>query len=88
MAIKPDAQKIEILEQIIEDEVSGVTLQFQKRPDGECAIYMYGDFRFGNRTFVFDATGELAGTGTHTAQCPRPTFIREVQPPEAPDGDK
>jgi len=78
MSIKPGAQKFEILEQIVEDLVTGITLQFEKRDNGEFAIYLYGDFPFGNRTLNFDKDGNPTGGGTHTASCPKPNWIGEV----------
>ena len=78
MAIKPDAQKLTIVEQIIEDSVSGLTFQFEARPDGEFAIYIYGDLPLGNRTLNFSRNGEFEGAGIHLKECPRPTWIRAV----------
>lgn len=67
-----------ILEQIIEDAVSEVTLQFKRSGDGGFILNLFGNFPLGNRTLVFDANGELAGSGTHLGGCTRPTWIDEV----------
>jgi len=78
MATKPNGQDCIIKEQIIEDEVTGLTIQIEKAPDGESRVRIYGDLPFGNRDFSFDADGELVGTGTATGVCPRPSWIRST----------
>ena len=78
MSIKPGAAPLVILEQIIEDQVTGLTLQFSQTPSGETRLYLFGDLPLGNREFHFDNTGALAGTGTCLCQCRKPTWIKEV----------
>ena len=78
MATKPGAMRWTVLEQIIEDYVSGIVFKFEARPDGEFALYIQGSTPSENRTFVFNEKGELAGTGTLlTSQC-KPNWITEV----------
>ncbi len=64
MALKDDGQVWSIREQIIEDPVSGLTLQFEVAPDGEPRLRLYGDLPHGNREFQFDLEGREAGAGT------------------------
>lgn len=75
MTLRPNAQNLMILEQIIEDAASGLTLQFERRESGEFALNIFGDIPFGNRTLVFDADGAFAGGGTHLGGCTRPNWI-------------
>ena len=79
MATKPNAKDCIIKEAIIEDLVTGITLQFEARDSGEFALYLYGNFEFGNRTLNFDKNGEMVGAGTHLRDCPRPTWISEAK---------
>lgn len=80
MATKPNAKDCIIKEQIIEDAVTGLTLQFVKY-DGKnrgCRLTIFGEnLPFGNRDIFFDSNGEDAGSGTHVGECPKPTFIKE-----------
>lgn len=78
MSIRPNAQKLMILEQIIEDDVSGLIMQFKQMGNGGFELNIFGDLPLGNRTLVFDKNGELAGSGTHLGGCTRPTWIEEV----------
>ena len=65
MAVKPGGRKLNIAEQIIEDPVSGLTIQFAVAPDGTSRLRLYGDaLRFGNRELLFDREGAEAGGGT------------------------
>ena len=63
MAINPDeAKTLHIVEQIIEDPVSGFTIQFAVAPDGTSRLRLYGDaLRFGNRELLFNREGAEAG---------------------------
>ena len=71
MALKPDGGQITIKEQIIDDLASGLTLQFEKAPDGEGVLRIFGDLPFGNRSLAFTVDGQLTGAGTHlTGSCP------------------
>lgn len=78
MATKPNGQSCSILEQIIEDDVTGLTIQFERAADGETRMRIYGDLPLGNRDFSFSESGELVGTGTATGTCPRPSWIRSA----------
>ncbi len=78
MAVKPDAKAWTILEQIIEDRASGLTLQFEVVDDGTCRLRVFGKYLpFGNREVVFDREGIDAGGGTCLV-ARRPTWLSEV----------
>ena len=78
MATKPNGRACVIREQIIDDLVTGLTFQFEQTENGEARMRVYGDLPFGNRDFAFTAEGELAGTGTATGACPRPSWLRSA----------
>ena len=78
MAVTPGGQMVSIKEQIIEDEVSGLTLQFEVMPDGTGRLRVYGDLPLGNREIVFSAEGEEAGGGTALASLCRPSWLNVV----------
>ena len=79
MAVKPGARQIAILEQIIEDEVSGLILQFEANEDGSARLRIVGAcLPFGNREVIFDRDGAEAGGGTHIGDSPRPSWLRRL----------
>ena len=61
--LRQGAKPLKIMEQLIEDPVSGLTLRFQRMPDGTQKLKLFGDFQFGNREFIFNAEGQEAGAG-------------------------
>lgn len=81
MAVKPNAQVCMIKEQIIEDSVSGLTLQFEFKPDSDAPVRLriFGDLPHGNREILFDRDGIEAGAGTSLAGACRPSWIKEVR---------
>jgi len=81
MAIKPgDAGVCLIKEQIVEDPVSGLTVQFSCAPgtDAPVRIRIFGGLPYGNRELLFNAEGEMAGAGTALNGSCRPTWLKEV----------
>jgi len=80
MALKPAGSLCQIREQIIEDVVTGITLQFESRDDGTTRLRLYGDFPFGNRELFFDADGQEAAAGTFMGKACRPSWLKEVTP--------
>jgi hypothetical protein len=79
MALKPNAQTCAIKEQILEDPVTGLTLQFELRDDGTTKLRIYGrDLPFGNREIIFDAEGKEEGAGVFTGELCRPSWLRKV----------
>ena len=79
MAIKPNGLICEIAEQIIEDEVSGLTLQFVRCDDGTSRLRIYGDLPLGNREIYFDANGNEGGAGTALVALCRPNWLQAVK---------
>jgi len=68
--LKPNAKTPKIKEQLINDEITGLTLIFRVTPHGEARLHLLGDILpFGNRDFQFDGSGELAGTGVGMGVC-------------------
>ncbi len=81
MALKPDGKILSIREQIIEDPVSGLSIQFVVVPDSTAPFRMrlFGELPYGNREILFDAEGKEGGAGTALNGSCRPSWIREVQ---------
>ena len=81
MALKPDGHICEIAEQIIEDPVSGLTLQFErvKGSTAPARLRIFGNLPFGNREWIFDVNGEEAGGGTFLGTPCRPNWLKEVK---------
>ncbi len=79
MAIKPNGEFCKIREQIIEDPVSGLTLQFEVRDNGTTKLLIYGNLPYGNRDFVFDVEGRLDGAGTFLGSPCRPSWVRAIK---------
>ncbi len=76
MAEKPNGANVVVREQIIEDEVTGLTLKFERALNGEGRLRLYGNLSFGNRDFMFSQDGRLVGMGTAVCERPRPTWLR------------
>ena len=76
--IKPDAQDCRIKEQIIDDVLTGLTLQFDALPDGTYRLRISGEIPFGNRDWIFNSQGEEAGGGTGLACTPRSDWLSLV----------
>jgi hypothetical protein len=80
MALKPDGCVCPIREQIIDDPVTGLTIQFEVVDDGSARVRLVGDaLPFGNREFAFDADGREVGAGVSVAGACRPSWLREVK---------
>lgn len=79
MAVRPNAAQVTILEQIIEDPVSEISLQFERTDNGGTRLSLFGEkLKCGHRVLAFDCDGNFIGGGTHLRECPQPTFIREI----------
>ena len=81
MALRPNGGVCSIREQIIEDPVSGLTLQFIHKPgsDAPFRLYIFGNLPHGNREILFDTTGAEAGSGTALTDSCRPSWLKEVK---------
>lgn len=70
LMLMPNAQHLNIKEQIINDDVTGLMVVFRRTPSGEARLHIIGSILpYGNRDFQFDLNGELAGTGTGFRDC-------------------
>ncbi len=80
MAAKPNGNICRIREQIIEDQVTGLTLQFVQMPETDAPVRLriFGNFPHGNREILFDSDGNEAGGGTVLTGSCRATWIKEV----------
>ncbi len=79
MAIKPNGEFCKIREQIIEDPVSGLTLQFEVRDNGTTKLLIYGNLPYGNRDFIFDQGGEMTASGVALGYVCRPSWVRKLK---------
>lgn len=80
MTTRPEGKTLKILEQIIEDPVSGLTFQFEAMDGDKLKMKIFGDFPFGNREFIFDSNGKEAGAGVALTGLCRATWIKETTP--------
>jgi len=66
MSLKPDGIDWKITEQIVEDLVTGITIQFEVIPNSNdpYRLRLFGNFAFGNREILFDKFGKKSGSGT------------------------
>ncbi|MGQ0654059.1 MAG: hypothetical protein ACT4P4_17645 [Betaproteobacteria bacterium] len=79
MPIKPNGALCQVREQIIEDEASGLTLQFECQHGGTRLIISGTALPFGNREIVFDREGCEAGSGTVVGELRRPSWLKAVR---------
>ncbi|HEX9751337.1 MAG TPA: hypothetical protein VGB22_08660 [candidate division Zixibacteria bacterium] len=66
MPIKQHAKRWSVKEQIINDDATGLSFQFEVASDGKPRLMVYGELPFGNRELLFDEDGAEAGAGTCT----------------------
>jgi hypothetical protein len=77
MPVKPHAEPCRILEQIIEDLPSGLTLQFEAIEAGYRVVVAGRALRGGNREFLFDAAGNFLQAGA-CGHLHRPSWLSRV----------
>lgn len=78
MPIKPNAALCKVREQIVEDDASGLILQFECI-DGRTRLVIAGaSLPYGNREILFDAEGREAAAGTLTGSFRRPSWLKGV----------
>ena len=78
MPLKPNGNVCKVREQIVDDEASGLVLQFECA-NGATRLVIAGErLPFGNREFVFDAEGREAGAGTLIGGFRRPSWLKKV----------
>ncbi|MCH8822232.1 MAG: hypothetical protein IH984_01875 [Planctomycetes bacterium] len=81
MTMKSNAREWTIREQIINDPVSGLTIQFEKVPnDNESPfrLRIFGNLPHGNRELLFGNMGERTGAGVAVAGSCRPTWLVDI----------
>ena len=79
MPVKPHAEPCRILEQILEDLPSGLTLQFEATAGGGARLVIAGRaLRGGSREFVFDAAGRFLYAGAYNGKWPPSWITRAV----------
>ena len=78
MPVKPNGAMCAIREQIIEDEASGLVLQFECE-NGKSRLVIAGKaLPFGNREILFDGEGREAAAGTLLGEFRRPSWLKPV----------
>jgi hypothetical protein len=80
MAIKPGADIFKIREQIIEDSITGLTLQFGvvSNASAPFRLRIFGAMVQGTREYFFDADGKESMSVTVLSDSCRPTWLRKV----------
>ncbi len=72
MPLKPNGTLCKVREQIVEDDASGLILQFECS-NGRTRLVIAGEsLPFGNREIRFDDDGREAAAGTLRGRFPRP----------------
>jgi len=78
MPVKPNGAMCAIREQIIQDEASGLILQFECE-NGKSRLVIAGKaLPFGNREILFDSEGREAAAGTLLGEFRRPSWLKPV----------
>jgi hypothetical protein len=79
MPLKPNGALCKVREQIVEDEASGLILQFECA-NGRTRLVIVGDaLPFGNREILFDDEGREAAAGTLLGNFRRPSWLTKVK---------
>ena len=79
MAEKPRGRVGQVKEQIIDDPVTGLTLQICVDKSGYTKLVILGDLPMGNREHIFYPDGSLMGSGTYMTQCPTSSWLSLVK---------
>jgi len=78
MPVKPNGSVCSIREQIVEDEATGLVLQFECI-NGRTRLVIAGEqLPFGNREILFDSEGREAAAGTLLGQFRKPSWLKKV----------
>jgi hypothetical protein len=78
MPVKPNGSLCSIREQIVEDEATGLILQFECN-EGRTRLVIAGEkLPFGNREILFDDEGREAAAGTLLGRFRRPSWLKKV----------
>jgi hypothetical protein len=79
MPIKPNGALCKVREQIVEDEASGLILQFECENGRMRLIIAGASLPFGNREILFDDEGREAAAGTVLGRFRRPSWLAKVK---------
>src|SRR3954454_16314603 len=79
MPIKPNGALCKVREQIVEDEASGLILQFECENGRTRLIIAGASLPFGNREILFDDEGQEAAAGTLLGRFRRPSWLTKVK---------
>jgi len=78
MPVKPNGSLCSIREQIVEDEATGLILQFECT-EGRTRLVIAGEkLPFGNREILFDHEGREAASGTLLGRFRRPSWLKRI----------
>ena len=81
MTMKPNGRKWIVREQIVEDPVSGLTIQFEtvaNDDESPFRLRIFGDLPHGNRELLFGREGKRTGAGLAVAGSCRPTWLVDL----------
>jgi hypothetical protein len=79
MPIKPNGALCKVREQIVEDDASGLILQFECS-NGRMRLVIAGpSLPFGNREILIDDEGREAAAGTLLGSFRRPSWLSKVK---------
>jgi len=78
MPVKPNGNLCQIREQIIEDQASGLILQFECNGGKPRLVIAGKTLPFGNREILFDGDGREAAAGTLLGEFRRPSWLKGV----------
>jgi hypothetical protein len=79
MPIKPNGALCKVREQIVEDEASGLILQFECANGRTRLIIAGASLPFGNREILFDDEGREAAAGTLLGSFRRPSWLTKIK---------
>jgi hypothetical protein len=79
MPIKPNGALCKVREQIVEDDASGLILQFECSNGCMRLIIAGAALPFGNREILFDDEGREAAAGTLLGSFRRPSWLTKVK---------
>jgi hypothetical protein len=81
-SLKPSGAEWIVAEQIVEDPVTELTIQFLVL-NGQPRIRLWGaNLPFGNREILFEQGGGVVGTGTGICAAPQASWLTPVYRPE------
>ena len=79
MPVKPNGALCKVREQIVEDEASGLILQFECKNGRTRLVIAGASLPFGNREIIFDDEGCEAAAGTLLGGFRRPSWLTKVK---------